>query len=65
MTTWTQITKHTTTFVNRVKNFLYYFWGTDDGKYVVDHNGNKIVFFDNSFQQRTKNESTYSLRSKN
>ena len=53
-----------TTWVNRVKNFLVYFWGTHNDKYVVDHNGNKIVFFSNAFQLSTKHESNYSLGTK-
>jgi len=59
------ITKHTSTLVERVKKFLVYFWGTHDGKYVVDHNGNRIVFFDNSFVNTPKNTSTLTEDIKN
>jgi hypothetical protein len=55
-TVWSKKTKNVATWAKKVKNFLVYFWGTDEGKYVTDHNGNKIVFSeDYSFTNRTKN----------
>jgi len=65
-TVWSKKTKNVAEFVKRVKNFLVYFWGTDDDKYVTDHNGNKIVFSeDYSFTGRTKNAAVYTKRTKN
>jgi len=53
---WGKATKHAATFINRVKNFLAYFWGNQDDDYVVDHLGRKIVFSkDYSFTNRDKN----------
>jgi hypothetical protein len=48
----------------KVKQLLYYFWGTDDNKYVVDHLGRKIIFFDKNFSYKTKTPSTWSYKSK-
>lgn len=64
---WSNKIKTASTFINKVKNFLVYFWGTHDDKYVVDHNGNKIIFSDSdySFTDRTKNASNYTNRVKN
>ena len=51
-------------WTNLVKNLLYYFWGTDDGKYVVDHLKRKIVFFDYDYSNKNKQSATYTNKSK-
>lgn len=61
---WTGISKNIATFTNKVKNLLYYFWGTDDDKYVVDHLGRKIVFFDYDYSNKNKQSTTYTNKSK-
>lgn len=52
------------TWVYKVKQLLYYFWGTHDDKYVVDHLGRKIIFFDKSFKYKNKNSTSWSYKSK-
>lgn len=42
-------------FIYKLKNLWYYYWGTEEGKYVADHNGNYIVFLDKSFGYAGKN----------
>jgi hypothetical protein len=65
-TIWTKATKNASSFTQRVKNFLVYFWGTDDGKYVVSDTGLRIVFSEDlSFVGRTKNAAIYTKRTKN
>ena len=45
-----------TTWINKIKKFLVYFWGNQDDDYIVDHLGRKIVFSeDYSFTNKTKN----------
>ena len=36
-------------FIYKLKNLWYYYWGTEDGKYIVDHEQRQIVFLDKSF----------------
>ena len=63
---WSNRVKNITDFAKRAINFLVYFWGTDEDKYVVDHSGRKIVFsLDYSFAGRTKNTADYTNRAKN
>jgi hypothetical protein len=65
-TIWTKATKNASSFTQRVKNFLVYFWGNQDEDYIVDHLGRKIVFsLDYSFTGRTKNAAVYTKRTKN
>jgi hypothetical protein len=52
------------TWIKRIKRFLYYYWGTHDNKFVVDHNGNKIVFLDNSWTGRTEVSTSFTERTK-
>jgi hypothetical protein len=61
---WTFSTKAATTFVNKAKQFLYYFWGTHDNDYVVDHLGRKIIFFDYSPDWKDKETTVWSHKSK-
>jgi len=51
-------------WINRLKKLALYFWGTHDNKYVVDHEGRKIIFFDNRFSNIKKNITTWSNRNK-
>jgi hypothetical protein len=65
-TIWSKATKNAADFTKRVKNFLVYFWGTDDGKYVVSDTGLRIVFSEDlSLVGRTKNAADYTNRTKN
>ena len=61
---WTKRAKNLSTLTERAKNLLYYFWGTDDDEYVVDHLDRKIIFFDYGYTYSTKNTSAYTNRSK-
>lgn len=62
--TWTNISKNIATFANQAKRLLYYFWGTDDDKYVTDHLGRKIIFQNNDWDLGSKNTATWSNISK-
>ncbi len=42
-------------FIYKLKNLWYYYWGTEDGKYIVDHEQRQIVFLDKSFGYSNKN----------
>ena len=48
----------------KVKQLLYYFWGTDDDEYVVDHLGRKIIFFDKTLTYKDKTITAWGQKSK-
>jgi len=56
---WTYAAKNIASFAKRVRNLLYYFWGTHDSKYVVDHLKRKIIFFDYDYTDKDKKVATY------
>lgn len=49
-------------FIYKLKNLWYYYWGTDDGKYVIDHLGRKIVFIDKSFSTKEINDTNWAYK---
>ncbi len=61
---WNFKTINISSWGNKLKNLLIYFWGTHDDKYVVDHEGRKIVFLDNSYTNKTKKTSSWSYKAK-
>jgi len=61
---WTNITKNIATLTNKVRNLLYYFWGTHDDKYVVDHLGRKIIFFNNDYTNTNRQSATWANKNK-
>jgi hypothetical protein len=44
--------------------FGYLFWGTHDDKYVIDHLGRKIIFFDKSLKYKDKPSTSWGQKSK-
>ena len=60
--TWTYKNITSSTWVDKIKKFLTYFWGTHDNKYVVDHLSRKIVFLDNSYTNKTRNTSSWTRK---
>ncbi len=61
---WSYKNSNLATFVNKAMRLLFYYWGTHDDKYVVDHLGRKIVFIDNSYTYKTKKATTWNYKDK-
>ena len=59
---WNYITRNASEFTNKVMRFLKYFWGTHDGKYIIDHNGNKILFIDNEYKSKVMKETPWTYK---
>ncbi len=59
---WTYRDINLTNWADRVRKFLMYFWGTHDKKYVIDHEGRKIVFLDNSYTNKARNTSSWTRK---
>ena len=48
--------------IYKLKNLSYYYWGTEQGKYVADHEGNYIVFLDKAFNYVEKNTTSWNYK---
>lgn len=63
--TWTQTTKNVATWANAVKNALYSYLLKEDAYYLLTEDGFKIIIFDGSYSEATKNTAIYTNKDKN
>lgn len=57
---WSNILKNISSYANGVKERLISYLLQEDGAYLLLEDGGKIVLEDLSFENQTKNDSTYS-----
>lgn len=53
-----------TTWINRIKQLLLGFLATHDNKYLITDTGKKLVAFDFTFKNATKNTTSFNGLSK-
>lgn len=65
MTTWSTLSKNVSSWVAGVRNKLVSYLLKEDGAYLLLETGGKIILFDYSYENQSKNNTTWTKQSKN